>query len=247
MNDKTWILLVCVFFMLLSSGQSDTTSGLLAYYSFSGNAQDMSGQGHHGTVNGADLTTDRFGNANSAYYFNGSGDIILIGSNFISPTAITLSAWIKKSGSYSSWNDIIAGNNGSPIFGINPSNQLAFGCQSNSPIQHLGSATISDVQWHHVAATYNGSWVKVYLDGALVDSRSASGSFNTSNVLGIGGDPSRTSEFFSGLIDDVRIYNRALADSDVLQLTNETSVPENSTFLLAAIGIVLFYALKKNQ
>lgn len=53
--------------------ESDTiNSGLIAYYPFNGNANDLSGNGHNGIVNGATLTTDRFGNLNSAYYFDGN-------------------------------------------------------------------------------------------------------------------------------------------------------------------------------
>lgn len=52
--------------------QSFLTNGLTAYYPFNGNANDASGNGNNGTVNGATLTADRFGNANSAYRFNGA-------------------------------------------------------------------------------------------------------------------------------------------------------------------------------
>jgi hypothetical protein len=55
--------------------------GLVAYYPFNGNANDESGNGNHGTVHGATLTADRFGNANSAYKFNGTDDRIVVVSN----------------------------------------------------------------------------------------------------------------------------------------------------------------------
>ena len=56
------------------------TSGLAAYYPFTGNANDLSGNGHNGTVTGATLTTDRFGNPNSAYSFNGTSSYIYAGN-----------------------------------------------------------------------------------------------------------------------------------------------------------------------
>lgn len=54
------------------------TNGLVSYYGFNGNANDCSGNSNNGTVNGATLTTDRFGNTNSAYSFNGTSDYISI-------------------------------------------------------------------------------------------------------------------------------------------------------------------------
>ncbi len=74
----------------------------MAYYPFNGNADDESGNENHGTVYGATLTEDRFGNADSAYYFDGTNDYIEIPS--VNPTsAITVSAWVKSvsSSSYS--------------------------------------------------------------------------------------------------------------------------------------------------
>ena len=69
------LILTCLFSLLLfnlSKGQTLPGSDLVAYYPFNGNPNDMSSYEHHGVVNGATLTTDRHGNANSAYYFNGN-------------------------------------------------------------------------------------------------------------------------------------------------------------------------------
>ncbi|CAK0770930.1 hypothetical protein CCP4SC76_5380005 [Gammaproteobacteria bacterium] len=66
-----WILVI-MSMMAISPAFSipPVTNGLVAAYEFSGNANDISGNAHNGTTNGATLTTDRFGNANNAYYFN---------------------------------------------------------------------------------------------------------------------------------------------------------------------------------
>jgi hypothetical protein len=76
-----------------------------------------------------------------------------------------------------------------------------------------GSANINDNQWHHVAGVYNGSKMDLYVDGKLDASQTASGSLNVSatNVY-IGGSPSQS---FNGLVDDVRIYNRALSADEI--------------------------------
>src|ERR1019366_3185308 len=77
--------------------QSFLTNGLVAYYPFNGNANDASGNGNNGTVYGAILTTDRFGNSNSAYSFDGASSYIEVPSNasLLFSNQLTISAWIK--------------------------------------------------------------------------------------------------------------------------------------------------------
>jgi len=72
------------------------TNGLVGYWPFSGNANDISSNGNNGTVNGAILTTDRFGNSNSAYSFNGINNYVKVNnSNSINSENKTLSVWLK--------------------------------------------------------------------------------------------------------------------------------------------------------
>jgi hypothetical protein len=72
-------------------------NGLVGYWPFCGNANDASGNNNNGTVNGATLTSDRFGNANSAYSFNGFSDFLLINQNFSTVGGITISCWANLS------------------------------------------------------------------------------------------------------------------------------------------------------
>ncbi|MGD0712159.1 MAG: hypothetical protein ABR968_13380, partial [Bacteroidales bacterium] len=71
MKAKLFFIFVVAILGLSVNAQIPST-GLVAFYPFKGNADDTSGNGHNGTVHGATLTTDRFGNPNNAYYFNGS-------------------------------------------------------------------------------------------------------------------------------------------------------------------------------
>ena len=74
---KTGVLTVCaVIFLFCGIANAKINDGLVAYYPFNGNANDESGNGHNGVVNGAILTSDRFGNANKAYSFAGTDDDI---------------------------------------------------------------------------------------------------------------------------------------------------------------------------
>src|SRR5207253_7904967 len=93
----------CLFLSLMGSGQNSNTnidSALVACYPFSGNANDQSGNNMNGTVNGAVLTTDRFGAANSAYSFSGNTgttNILVPGfSQMLNGTAISISFWTTK-------------------------------------------------------------------------------------------------------------------------------------------------------
>ena len=92
---------IILFLLVLTLNLSAQT--LVAYYPFNGNANDASGNGNNGTVNGATLTTDRFGNANSAYLFNGTNnDIIVPDAPGLRPSgAYTINAWVQPMGFYS--------------------------------------------------------------------------------------------------------------------------------------------------
>ena len=75
----------------------DPNLGLVAWYPFNGNAQDESGNGHHGKVNGATLCKDRKGKDDSAYNFDGVDDFIRIAnSDFMNPSSISISCWYAR-------------------------------------------------------------------------------------------------------------------------------------------------------
>src|ERR1700689_1178920 len=98
MNRKSlrslWIIIA--LFPLCGVGQVKLNSGLIAYYPFSGNANDATGNGNNGIpMNGVQLTTDRFGNPNSAYYFDGIDDYIVVNdSGKLSPPSVTVAAFV---------------------------------------------------------------------------------------------------------------------------------------------------------
>ena len=89
---------VCVALVVSGAAHADLTAGLVANYPFNGNANDESGNGNHGTVNGAVLTTDRFGNTGRAYEFDGQSAFIeaagVDGMDF-GTTPFSLSVWIN--------------------------------------------------------------------------------------------------------------------------------------------------------
>jgi hypothetical protein len=217
---------------------------LVAYYPFNGNANDESGNGNNGTVYGATLTTDRFGNPNSAYEFNGSSDYIEINSadliNFpIGNSARTITAWFEKDSS-TSWNaifyygnDVWGGIGGSFSFGIWGDSLVVDNYFDNGG---LYCPTSTDC-WHFITCVYSGGEeIEFFIDNAYKGSITLPETLNTSQTghIGIGRRWDADGNFqnpFQGSIDDIRIYNRALSDTEIQALFHEGGWPRVDTSL----------------
>jgi hypothetical protein len=107
---RIFFLLLVTSFAMLCFGQIPADP--VAYYPFNGNANDESGNNYHGVVYGTTLTTDRFGNMNSAFHFQDEYDYITVNYPVIKllNTSFTISAWVK-SGNYSIYGDFIRRGN----------------------------------------------------------------------------------------------------------------------------------------
>jgi len=224
------------------------TNGLVGWWGFNGNAQDGSGNGNHGTVNGATLTTDRFGNQNSAYDYDGISNSINVNvPNIpIGSSPRTVASWFLTTTSYiptSQYTDVQtingygSGRSGYVIFPQNvraPSGRFWFetGSQTNNL---YSNSPVNDGFWHHVVTTYGGpnTSVKVYVDGIFQDS-SINLSINTDySIFGIGQAPWANIPF-RGKIDDIGIWNRALTQQEITNLyqpcqVSVTTQPANQT------------------
>ena len=214
----------------------DIATGLLASYIFSGNLQDTSGNNNH-LINPVNLSyvTDRFGNANQALVFNGSNSTAqsTLPIGITGNSSRTVSVWIKAgAGGGSNVNSSVLGYGANTTAAIN--GLLFKTWAGNDQFQMLGSnlditTTIplsfwSRYAWHHVCFVYSGSALqsKFFIDGnAVASSVAGTGdAWNTANTtLTIGNFASAGFNAFQGmLIDDIRIYNRALSGADVQQL-----------------------------
>lgn len=238
------------FFILPLSlcAQVNLNLGLKANYTFSGNANDVSGSGFHGNVQGAQLTTDRFGNANSAYYFDGVNDRIVVTDNggLATPSFSIVYYFLTESASYQNCIGKINytdGNGGSYNSGIHPTgtrpyfatigyNGNCFSWVTSTLVYTtFGPNPITLNQWHCVVNTFDNGVEKQYIDGVLVSQMNTS--FNTATfcsntnfVMGSwwSGDPYR----FKGKMDDVRYYNRALTAAEALAFCNiNQSTPDS--------------------
>ncbi len=215
------------------------TNGLVAYYPFNGNALDASGSGNDGTVNGATLATDRFGNPNSAYAFNTvTSEIRVTNSPSLSPTgAMTISLWVKFDSSWANHPVAIIGKSVVNVDGYfldmnqdatydGPGNydsrwffNTATG-QADAFLQPVADATIRT--WNHYVGVYSADTAKFYFNDILVSSSYSKGPLKQGSAnLVIGGIG--YSGYVTALrtIDDIRIYNRALSDTEIASLYHE--------------------------
>lgn len=228
------------------------TSGLVAWYPYSGNANDSSGNGYNGTVSNATLSKDRNGNTNNSYLFVGSSGS-LISSNPNLPTGNSnrsISAWFKTT---STTGSKTSGTNSNIIVnwgvgnGVNQSCEIGFLAGQLYFTTYAANilyttTTISDDKWHNVVLTYDGSSIILYLDGNYLNSMSPDKSYPTFNTksssLYIGERHNEiTAQKMDGNIDDIGIWNRALSTTEVLNLFTGCKM---TTAIITAGGATTF-------
>ena len=203
---------------------------LVAYLPFEQNANDVTGNGHHGRVLGAKLTEDRFGYPNSAYAFDGEDDVIIIPDDDALDfgfSDFTLSAWIKAQ-AVEAYSYVVGKYQQGefPGYGmgfINGEYAYAFIGDSNTDngiVQPIAINAISTEEWHFMVAAYDRDGnLTIYIDGlrravSLITPESLS--ISSDHDLYIGNLSPGLG--FKGAIDDVAIYNRALPPQEVWEL-----------------------------
>jgi hypothetical protein len=200
-------------------------AGLAARFAFEGNANDSVG-GHNGTPNGGPLYA--LGKIGQAISLDGVDDHVVVGSVGISGAAPrTIAGWAKASTTtFPAWINIFgftgpSGNNGH--FDI----ELVGNSGTVSTLGWYGLHVYGwernilpvDSEWHHLAASYDGTTIKWYGDGVLVGS--ADGVLNTPNNVHIGKRQDNTN-YFPGMVDDVQIFSRVLSEAEVAGLAGRT-------------------------
>ena len=220
-------------------------ANLVASFPFNGDAIDASGNGHNGTVSGASLTVDRFGNPNSAYYFDGTNDVITVPNHtqldLTGP--LTVSAWMKSSPISSGFRSIVQkGSGGSRNYelqvvypGVPPyPNQVCWLYMTGGMSKWwlIGQHEYADNTWHHLVGTWDGTNAYFYIDGVCESTGSwATALVPNSDALYLGYCPGYSYSYFQGAIDEVNIYNRSLGASEVYSVyaaTNEVAVVINN-------------------
>jgi len=211
------------------------TEGLVAYYPFNGNANDESGNGNNGEINGPVFTLDRFNENESAIEFDGFNDNINLFSDdsidyMFSPSkmdySFSISTWFYT---YSltpqfGYYPILHIGYSSPSWQFNlgirdslADTKVYFGSHGfNEQIYSTNSTSIN--QWYHVVAVYNGlnHVAYLYINGTLNTTMNiTNGDSNCENQNVYIGYGQAWGSYFDGKIDDLRIYNRALIEEEI--------------------------------
>jgi Concanavalin A-like lectin/glucanases superfamily/Secretion system C-terminal sorting domain len=201
---------------------------LIAHYPFTGNANDISGNQLHGQANGAILTVDKDGGQQRAYYFNGGSQNITVPNNLLLnfQDGITVSCWFKANAlpekesfllSHGSWQNRWK-------LSITPEKHLRWTVNTLLGIADLDmDAPIQTDQFYHVAATYDGSLLALYLNGNLHTYKVLSGKIRTTAFPFLMGQmlPAQPEYNFKGVMDAVKIYDYALPPDGVKSLFEE--------------------------
>jgi hypothetical protein len=200
-----------------------SVSGLVAAYGFdetSGTTvSDGSGFGGTGTL-GTGITRSTSGRFGSALNFSGTGLVTIPNTPSVQLTSeMTLEAWVRPTVVPTGWVDVM--NKGKDNYYLMASTDRTApaggGIFNNeaSTTKSYGTSALPLNTWSHLAATYDGTTIRLYLNGTEVSSVPRTGSILTqSDALTIGGDPFY-GQYFRGTIDEVRIYNRALTASQI--------------------------------
>jgi hypothetical protein len=204
------------------------TDGLIAYYPFNGNANDESGNGYHGAVNGATLTTDRFGNSNSAYSFDGNDTINMGDVSAFNIDPISFSFWIYPTANGS--RGLISKYNPSTPIGyfmrmFTSSNRPFARYEINRQAYSTTDYGIPLNEWIHLVFISNNGLLQwsIYLNGEEVaySLRSASNTNQEIDADFILGSDNTGIANFVGKMDNLIIYNRILTEQEIISLYNE--------------------------
>ncbi len=233
--------------------------GLVAAYSGDNNALDARSRSNGAIQNGV---TYAAGNVGQAFQLGGagnasnSGDRVIVGNPAnLRLQSFTFEAWVKRSSSTIVTNSPVAGFAGGTFFAFGqsgwgviidqPTNKLAFTQIGVNNIQ--SNFTITDTNWHHVAASISGTQAVFYLDGVADTpiNYAITFVFTTNAAIGARGDSDARNAFF-GAVDELGIYNRVLSASEVQAIFNAgtigkckplaTYAPENQVLWLAGDG-----------
>jgi len=204
------------------------TNGLVAYYPFNGNANDESVNTNNGTVFGATLTTDRFGDQGKAIAFNGTNQYVEAPHQ----PYLTFPAGDFTVGFWAVVNDLsriqfmVGKDMGQGIqnkwivqYSPGPEVQyLGFGFCINGPVYAFADVKPRAGTWHYFQFRKSGTHYSVHLDGAAVSGEEGVSSLRSDNTAPLTIGWAEGSAYFKGKLDDIRIYDRALMDSEVQQL-----------------------------
>jgi hypothetical protein len=203
---------------------STTDPTLICWYPFDILATDASGNGNTGIISGATLTAD--GKLGPAYVFASVGDYIQMPLAGLSPGSGTFAAWVKPA-AFSTGAHSILGHSSSAtawadrlqLYIDDSGGNLDLGMGDNHSV-HVDIVPLVVQQWVHVALTWDGTTYRVYIDGTELATGPYSGLAQLGSFVDVGNSGSAASRNsgFNGVIDEVRLYSRPLAASEIVAM-----------------------------
>lgn len=236
------------------------TNGLVGYWPFNGNANDESGNGNNGIVNGATLTSDRFGNSNYAYNFDGSNWIEVFYNQIFNfgTNSFTLSCWSLKQGN-NTFQHLVTRNyipvypNATANYALRFENNSIALFSSGNTSQGNGTLVSTSqnnlTNWNHFVGVFNSvnQNMQIYRNGNLIASGQTNPNIQNYNSIGnmyFGVEHPSTvlpsgPQYLNGKLDDIGIWNRALTQEEITGLYNASSASECQTLVINT-GILSF-------
>ena len=181
-------------------------------------AADGSGNGNNGSLQGNPVWKPQGGKIGGAIELDGSGDFVKINNEhaFDIANQITISAWVNIKSVPQEWTAIVTKGDTAWRLSTDQANNVFHFGLAGSGDYLSGRAAVASGQWHNVVCVYDGSKMSIYVDGKLDASRQRSSPIGTNDFpVCIGENSEITGRCWNGLIDDVRVYNYALSESEI--------------------------------
>ena len=207
---------------------ASTDGNLIAWYPFSQNGNDISGNELNGQVSGAIFTDDFFENSNSALLSDGINDKVTVENDAILnfQNAITVSCWFDAK--LLSNSEIFLLSHGSWQnrwkISITPEQKVRWTINTLDGISDLDSEVIQADSFYHLTVTYDGEWMTIFLNGELQSYRQRTGNIRTTSLPFLMGQmlPDNTEYNYKGILDEVKIFDYALTPIAIAMLFNES-------------------------
>jgi len=204
------------------------SSGLVAWWGFTGNANDSSGNNNNLTVNSATLTTDRNGTANAAYSFNGTSSYLTnnaLSYSFSQTGAHSISFWIKKTGNTEGV-ALMSGSNAASNFiwllQCDTSKTIYGTNKQGQSWTWLNGSNYSTTQWEHYVTVYNNQTMQLYKNGVSMGTTTNTYTATTQSSLPIYIGRAISGGYIAANLDDIGIWSRVLTSNEISQLYSAT-------------------------
>ncbi len=200
----------------------------VAEYTFNNTMQNTSGSNPFSSTSGTSFVTDRNGNPSSALNISNTGSTATITNLPYGSAARTVSVWVKMNIFNANYNFIYCYGTATNYNGtyFNPSNLYQFATGNSHQF-----GVVNSIDWTHFVFVYDGAQSKIYKNGVLLSTAALTvNTLNNNNIFTLGLTEQGAQNYFSGVIDDLKIYNYAISDADATSLFNNNTILSSEDF-----------------